>query len=320
MEVSPVSSSNTPVPKKFFHSRAFFFGVLVFSALVFFVGTFLVYVRQSRDPFSRVFVRIVPLPVAFVSTHPILYRDYYRQLDALEKYAKSQAEYGLPLIDVPSNADLPKVVLGRMVKSQVTVLVARRYGVKVRSQDIDAEFDRFLSLQNETMESVTTSLANYYGWSVDEFKRYIIRDYLIRQRLTLVLVQDDTIDRDKRKEAEDILTEVKEGKRSFEDIAKEKSEDASTASLGGDLGFFKLDSMVPEFADAVKKLSVGQVSDVVRTEFGFHIIKLDQIIPGPNGTPEDAQYAARHILILATPLSDFIDARIKETHVWRLWR
>lgn len=313
MEHSPSS----PVGSSHSRKKPWLLITGAFLLVVFVVGMVLVYAFQSRDIFSRGFVRVLPLPVAFVSWHPILYRDYYRQLDALEKYSSSQAEYGLPLIDVPDNADLPKVVLERMVKSQVTYQVARSYGVKVTSEDVRSEFDRFLSLQDETVEAVAKSLDTYYGWTVKEFQRYIIRDYLVRQRLTLALVEDNTLDQEKRKEAEDILAEVKEGKSSFEDIAKEKSEDASTASLGGDLGFFKLDSMVPQFSEAVKKLSAGQVSDVVRTEFGFHIIKLDQIIPGPSGKPEDAQYAAKHILILATPLSDFIESKTKDARVWR---
>jgi peptidyl-prolyl cis-trans isomerase C len=58
----------------------------------------------------------------------------------------------------------------------------------------------------------------------------------------------------------------------FAALAKEHSDDSS-APQGGDLGFFSIDQMVPEFAKAAFQLKPGEISDVVRTQFGFHIIK-----------------------------------------------
>jgi peptidyl-prolyl cis-trans isomerase C len=74
------------------------------------------------------------------------------------------------------------------------------------------------------------------------------------------------------KEARDILDALAQGAK-FEDLAKEKSMDA-TATRGGDIGFFRLGQLVPDFEKACLKLSIGQTSDVVKTQFGYHIIKL----------------------------------------------
>ena len=61
----------------------------------------------------------------------------------------------------------------------------------------------------------------------------------------------------------------------FAELARELSEGPS-APNGGDLGFFSKDRMVPEFADAAFALEVGQISEVVRTQFGFHVIKVEE--------------------------------------------
>ncbi len=61
----------------------------------------------------------------------------------------------------------------------------------------------------------------------------------------------------------------------FAELATELSEGPS-APNGGDLGFFSKDRMVPEFADAAFALEVGQISEVVRTQFGFHVIKVEE--------------------------------------------
>jgi peptidyl-prolyl cis-trans isomerase D len=78
---------------------------------------------------------------------------------------------------------------------------------------------------------------------------------------------------DVRKRAEALLAKARSG-ADFAALAKENSEDDSNKDKGGDLGFFGKGSMVPEFEQAAFALEPGQISDVVKTGYGFHIIKL----------------------------------------------
>jgi peptidyl-prolyl cis-trans isomerase C len=82
-------------------------------------------------------------------------------------------------------------------------------------------------------------------------------------------------------EAKAIEAQLKGG-ADFAALAKEKSKDPGAAN-GGDLGYFTKDQMVPEFADAAFKLDKGQISDPVHTQFGWHIIKVEdkRIKPTP---------------------------------------
>jgi peptidyl-prolyl cis-trans isomerase C len=82
-------------------------------------------------------------------------------------------------------------------------------------------------------------------------------------------------------EAKAIEVELKKG-ADFATLAKEKSKDPGAAE-GGDLGYFTKDQMVPEFADVAFKLDKGQISDPVKTQFGWHIIKVEdkRIKPTP---------------------------------------
>jgi peptidyl-prolyl cis-trans isomerase D len=82
-----------------------------------------------------------------------------------------------------------------------------------------------------------------------------------------------------RKKAERILQEVKKSPQKFAELAKKYSQDPGSARQGGDLGFFSRGMMVKPFDDAAFSLKPGEISGLVQSEFGFHIIKLLAIKP-----------------------------------------
>jgi peptidyl-prolyl cis-trans isomerase D len=106
----------------------------------------------------------------------------------------------------------------------------------------------------------------------------------VRARHILVAVTPDAdqATKDKaRAEAEDLLKQARGG-ADFEALAKKHSKDPGSAVKGGDLGFFPRGRMVPAFDAAAFALEPGQISDVVETQFGFHVIKLEEKKPaGP---------------------------------------
>lgn len=83
-----------------------------------------------------------------------------------------------------------------------------------------------------------------------------------------------------RTQAEQILKEIKQNPARFEDLAKQHSKDPGSAAQGGDLGFFARGAMVKPFEDAAFGMKGGEISGLVQSDFGFHIIKLTAIRPG----------------------------------------
>jgi peptidyl-prolyl cis-trans isomerase C len=81
-------------------------------------------------------------------------------------------------------------------------------------------------------------------------------------------------------EANKILARLKKGEK-FEEIARKESIDKGSAKNGGDLGYFARGQMVPEFEKAASELKPGETSKPVKSNFGFHIIKVTDKKAGP---------------------------------------
>lgn len=115
-----------------------------------------------------------------------------------------------------------------------------------------------------------------------------------------------------RAKAESLAVEIRGGAE-FEAVARRESMDQTTAQTGGDLGWNRRGLMVRAFDDMMFGLGPGQISPVVETPFGFHIIKVERVQP--------AEVKARHILIRpAIDSGDIARAQARADTVARRWR
>ena len=89
-------------------------------------------------------------------------------------------------------------------------------------------------------------------------------------------------------QAQQVLAQAKAGK-DFGDLAKQYSQDPGSAKNGGDLGWAERSSFVAPFADALFGMHVGEIKGPVKTQFGYHIIRLDEIQPGKSKSFEEAR-------------------------------
>ena len=122
-----------------------------------------------------------------------------------------------------------------------------------------------------------------------------------------------------RKKAEDILSQLKKGAK-FEDLAKKYSEDAGTKDKGGDLGWLVQGQTVAEFEKAAFSLQKGQISDLVKTQYGFHIIKVLDKETAHTKPFEEVKDSLRAPLLLsqadkqASDIADQMSAAIRKSN------
>ena len=132
--------------------------------------------------------------------------------------------------------------------------------------EVKAEIERKLIRGLEENEA-----REYYDDNLDS--EFALEEVKARHILLKVNPDDtDELREEKRQKLEGILAEAKE-KNNFVELAKIHSEDAGNASRGGDLGFFGRGKMVKPFEDVAFNLEKNEISDIVETSFGFHIIQ-----------------------------------------------
>jgi parvulin-like peptidyl-prolyl isomerase len=202
-------------------------------------------------------------------------------------------------------------VLDRVIEEKLIEQEARKSGIKVTSKEIEGAVDDVKQRNKIDQEELEKALAAE-GLTLEAFKkdleRRILRSKLVSSAVKLeqkagekelkeffqnnlnhyrvnesyrpahilfLIPQDATPEqiRGIRKKGQKVLERIKEG-ADFAKMAMEYSEDTSTRKEGGDLGPFKKGELLPALEKEANRLQVGEVSGLIRTEHGFHILTL----------------------------------------------
>jgi len=188
------------------------------------------------------------------------------------------------------------------VKLQVVAITADKFRDKVTVTDADinsyytahqAEYRkgeqrkiRYLLIDRDQLRSRATvtpqDIESYYSSNVQQFQTPE------QVRASHVLLKTEGKDEATvRKQAEDVLKQAKAPGADFAALAKKYSEDEGSKATGGDLDYFPKGRMVPEFEQAAFAMQPGQISDLVKSQFGFHIIKVVDKKPAATRTLDE---------------------------------
>ncbi len=197
---------------------------------------------------------------AFVST---------TQADNLLRLQLEERQFNEFRIASEPFADKVKVEAGEVQKYYDDNKTQYEVAEQVKAEYVILSLDALLS-------QITVSDAEVKTWHDGHKDRYEVPEER-RASHILILAKPDS-DKEKAKaKAEEVLAELKKSPEKFADLAKKHSEDPGSAEKGGDLGFFGRGMMVKPFEEEVFKQKEGDLSGLVESEFGYHIIKLTGI-------------------------------------------
>lgn len=196
--------------------------------------------------------------LAEVNGKKIYSNDVFAFMSNIEGGARFQNEEGI------------KVLTDEMVNQEILLIDAYKMGI-----DKDEEFQKELKLVEENM------LKNYAMHKIfeqveasdDELRKYYEENKEVISPNTTYTASHILLDDEDK--AVEVLKEI-EGGLNFDEAARKYSKDPSAAN-GGSLGTFPKGVMVKEFQDGLDSLKVGEISKPVKSQFGYHIIKLDNV-------------------------------------------
>ena len=192
------------------------------------------------------------------------------RVDAMiDQILKSPQQPGQP--PMTRTPDLEQKVKDEIVLREIYIQEAERLGLQ-RSSDYKTQME--FARQSILIRALFTDAEKRLGTTDAEARAEYDRikaasgDKEYRARHILV---------DKEEDAKALIAQIKAGAK-FEDLAKKNSKDPGSAENGGDLDWANPGNYVPEFSAAMTKLQKGQVTDTaVKSQFGFHIIKLEDV-------------------------------------------
>ena len=179
---------------------------------------------------------------------------------------------------------------------QIQKFAAKDFAAKVQVSDADLETyykanaERFRSIEaadveylvldiNSLMPSITLPEQDLRTYYEQNLQRLAGQEQRRASHILITAAKDAPgAERDKaRARAQELLAQLRKTPKAFADLARKNSQDPGSASKGGDLDFFARGAMVKPFEDAVFGMKEGEISEVVESEFGFHIIQLTGI-------------------------------------------
>lgn len=276
----------------------------------------LIYVFHDESSFTYQISRIVPFPIGRVDSNLVTYEEYLFELRQATHFLTEKAQVdssttsGKKLISqkrleasekVYNNALAENIAKSNKIK--VTDEEVEQKVTVLKTQVIDLNSDKKES-GNQTVKTEDPRfeeiLSEFYGWTENDLKR-ALRLQIIKSKLPAAV--DDVTKNKASKVRQKIIAEP----TTFADQAKVNSQDPKSAEKGGDLGFLDVQNSVAypkEFLDVAESLKDGEVSKLVKTEFGYHILLRTET--NDKGVPKIS-----HILFKYRSVDDILKSELK---------
>jgi parvulin-like peptidyl-prolyl isomerase len=217
---------------------------------------------------------------ALVNGQPITIEDYEKQISQVEAFFEQE---GLDLESQEGQerlAQASRQVLEQMIDQVLIGQAAVEMGISISDEELEAKIQEIIE-QSGGQEEFEQSLQDT-GTSYEDFRQMLLDQLLSEAVFSAITASIASVAEQvharhillsTRETAEEVLARL-QGGEDFAFMAKEYSEDVSSRERGGDVGFFPRGVMPPEVEDAAFSLEVGETSEIVQSQFGFHIVQV----------------------------------------------
>tara|TARA_Y100000031_G_scaffold148821_1_gene185676 strand:- start:270 stop:1190 length:921 start_codon:yes stop_codon:yes gene_type:complete len=288
-------------------------GIIIFIVIIFGIG---IYRAQWQSNIAYVAARIIPYPAILVDWEFIPLHIYINDLQTLNKYWNFQRDNTNVLLGIPNQNEIRERLINKLITEKIIHIWARKNRIQVSDEELYLEWER-LKTKPGGEEEITQFLDDAYGWSDKKFIDRVLHPFLLQQKVKAALLQergetDETI----KEDALEIYVLAIEQGADFSELAKQYSYDAISGPKGGDLGYFGRGTLEPQLESAIFDMEIGQISKPIKSSFGYHIVKLEDLLYSDTGVATKAR--ASHILIRGFDFNEWIEKQKQELAIYRL--
>jgi parvulin-like peptidyl-prolyl isomerase len=256
--------------------------ILIFAFLA--VMAILIYGFNVNNKFTKAVARIFPYPAAIInSSQTVRLSELNEDLNSVKNFYESQdfSKVGLR-VDFSTNEGKnrlkikEKEVLNKLIENKIIEALARQKGIKITKEIVDQSVSRKIDEYGNTSDNVESELQRLYGWKLADFKNKIVAPSLYQEELAKIFDNEkanNPANQAAKKKIEQALEDLK-NKKDFSEVARTYSE-GSSAENSGEMGWFKKGQLIPELADKVFSMKVGERSDIIESALGYHIVELE---------------------------------------------
>lgn len=290
------------------HKVVIISGLIVLALLLSSLGFsgLLLYRYQSTGNFAYQVSRLVPFPVTKVDGAYVSYQDYLFELRYSLFYFSNYDQEG---VDINSSEgqqlvkELKSQALEKIKLDAIAKRLAAENNIKITEDDIQRQIENIRAQGGigDSDQALEDILSSSYDWDIDDL-RHTIRLQLIRQSLPRIL---DTATIEKADLANQRLAEG----ATFEDVARDFSDDLLTRENGGVIGLISRTNtdLPPEFIEAAFNLDPGETSELVESRFGLHVIRINKV--------EGDEREVAHILFSYFDIDQYLRDELEKVEV-----
>ncbi len=276
-------------------------GLVLFSAIALLIFNYGLKTYNWTSPTVRAIVKVLPFSAMKVNRYSYSYYDYLTDWNTIQKFMIDNGQ-----VEGMDELSLKQEILRSALEVLIIEVIADRYDVSLTDEDYAETWKLVLGVDEPTesdWQAFDKNLQDVYGWDRETYEKRVIHLYALSEKVTEKINNDESLDTNKvaKTTIEEIFQRLQAGE-DFATLAQTYSDDPS-ASEGGDLGWFTAETMVPEFVEQIITLEKGQVSEIFKTRYGYHIVRLDDTRQNELGAIE---YKAAHIIKLFASIDDFI--------------
>lgn len=226
--------------------------------------------------------KILPYPVAIIDgKNAITTRTLFEDTASIKHFYETQ-DFSSAGMRIDFSTDdgkfrlkiKEKEILNKLIEDKLVENISKDRGISVSKEEIEDNISK-LSASGGTVENFEGNLKRLYGWDLNKFRKKIVPSQIFLGKIINYYKENESAQGEKWDRVQEARSRISSDGSNFCEIVKSYSEGDGVDNCG-DVGWFEQEQLEPEIAETVFGMKSGEISKVIKSSLGFHIILLEE--------------------------------------------